>query len=366
MIPKTVIYLILSLFITVSSVAQELVTKADLYSSPNYLNRTVMVIGTVDRYIETSDMSDIENYVLKDQFGEEIIVRTTNNQPVVNKTYEITGTFEEGPTENNTPTFFIREMMRNEPMEDDRHMLRLTSIPDGAEVMRGGETIGTTPFNIQLSDGNYSFQLQKPLYEAVTLGLVVNGGSLERSVNMERSLIFYLLAAGGVLFVLLFGGFIYSKVSSSSNSNSKRAESEPYFPQTPEKTTTQVDNPTIKINQPNEHTVKIISGKFKVLEGLKNVGELRLYANPQNQKGEYTFGRIPGEGHYHFQLKSSAVSRNQAKLIVTKDEYVLVNYAGDDSNPTKVNGKTMEVNEGHPLKSGDIIEMGDVKLEFEL
>jgi len=366
MIRKTLIYLLLSLFVTAGLYAQELVTKADLYSSPNYLNRTVKVIGTVDRYIETNDMSDIENYVIQDQFGEELIVRTTNSQPVVNTTYEITGTFEEGPTENNTPTFFIREMMREEPMGDDLHMVRLTSTPEGAEVMRGGVTLGTTPFNIQLSNGNYSFQLEKPFYEAVTLGLVVNGGSLERSVNMDRSILFYLLAAGGIVFILLIGGFVYTKVSTSSSSQKNTPVNEPYFSSPSDNSATQVDNPTIKINQPKEHTVKIISGKFKVLEGLKDISELRLYANPQNQKGEYTFGRIPGEGHYHFQLKSSAVSRNQAKLIVIKDEYVLVNYAGDESNPTKVNGRTMEVNEGHTLKSGDIIEMGDVKLEFEI
>jgi hypothetical protein len=51
-------------------------------------------------------------------------------------------------------------------------------------------------------------------------------------------------------------------------------------------------------------------------------------------------------------------------LIVIKDFYVIINYAKETSNPTRINDREMEVNESAKLNLGDTVTMGDVKLKF--
>jgi len=361
MFKKTLFLLLTKLILFGSLYSQDNVSINDLFSSDQYLNKIVEVTGTIDRISEIDTTSDVNAYILRDQFGQQVVVRTTNNHPVVNRSYTIRGTFEEGPPQGNRQFFFIREQSRSLAEEGELHMVQINSEPEGADVELDGNIVGSTPYSIRLSDGNYTFRVQKPFFETRTIGLVVNGNGVERTVEMQRNLVFYLVTGGGVLLFLLAGGFIFSK-NKNGNSNSRSpkpvSSPDPVFPEDPKV----VENPTVKIVNPVDKTVKIVPGRFEVISGISDLSELRLYADPGRSQSEYTFGRDPGKTHYHFQLKSETVSRKQAKLIVTKNDYSLINYS--ETNPTIVNGKPLDINDSHLLNPGDVIEMGEIKLKF--
>lgn len=366
MIRKILLLPILIIFFAGTLNAQQLVSVNDLFSTDEYLNNIVEVVGTVDRHTDIDSSSDVQGFVLRDQFGDEVIVRTTNEHPTVNRTYVVTGTFEEGPRQGNRPFFFIREQNRSLAENDDLHTVRINSVPEGAEVEMDGSVVGSTPHTIRLPDGNYTFRLQRPFYESRTVGLVVNGNGTERNVELQRSILFYLVSGGGIVLLLLGGGYLYSSLKNRGESSPgpkpiPKPMPEPKVNETNK--TGVVENKTIKIVNPTEKTVKIVPGKFEVLSGIDELQELRLYTDPKSRQSEYTFGRDPGPGHYHFQVKSNTVSRRQAKLIVTKNDYSLINYS--DTNPTIVNGSPMDINDSYTLNPGDIIEMGEVRLKFD-
>ena len=73
------------------------------------------------------------------------------------------------------------------------------------------------------------------------------------------------------------------------------------------------------------------------------------------------FGRAPGEGPMHVQLKQRTVSRTHAVIRLRDDDWFLENLSM--TNPTVLNGEVMGAQE-KPLAEGDRIEMGEVTFCF--
>ncbi len=141
-------------------------------------------------------------------------------------------------------------------------------------------------------------------------------------------------------------------------------EPKPLTPQPDPEPPVVVDNPTIKIVGTSDKTIKVLPGKLEVLSGVEGQKELKFLTPPNSRIHEFTFGRNPGTSYSHFQFKSPTVSREQAKLIISRNDFSLINYANEQSNPTQINGEKMDENESRSLKSGDIITMGEVSLRL--
>lgn len=109
-------------------------------------------------------------------------------------------------------------------------------------------------------------------------------------------------------------------------------------------------------------TIILSNSQFDVLSGIESPKIIKFPVSPGKMINEFTFGRSPGDKNTHIQLKSDAVSRNQAKLSIYNDRYTLINYS--DSNPTSVNDKVMQPNESIEIKNGDLVTMGDIVLKF--
>lgn len=371
----------------------------NLNTSPGrYLNNEVIIEGVVDRHLD--DRTSAGFFYLRDDFGEFVRVRVLENKPEVNKRIRLRGVFtREIPPGVSAPflgRYYIDsrriellDMSSEEEAEPLPSLVMIDSEPSGAEVSINGRQVGTTPIQDRLEDGTYSVSIEKPMYATHTMNLRVQGSNMSRTVELERSTMFYALIGGGGLILLIILGAAFIKMS---NGRKKQeplytgreagSGSQPSFESPTQRTgasktttaqagspnttgtETTVDNKTVKINVPKDHTIKVLDEYFEVIEGLSEISKLHLYQQPNKMKSEYTFGRNPGTEYYHIQLKSPAVSRQQAKMIVMKDKYVLINYAKQTSNPTRVNDAEMDVNESTDLNIGDVITMGDVKLRF--
>jgi len=127
-----------------------------------------------------------------------------------------------------------------------------------------------------------------------------------------------------------------------------------------------VEGKTIKMHRPPEGTLKILPGYFEVKSGDENVKEIRFYKLKEQEYPEITFGRAEGAPYTHIQLKPLTVSSRQAKLTMKDGKYLLQNFAGPQSNPTRINGREMKQDEVVELKDNDKIDMGEVSFVFYL
>ena len=401
---KIVIQLFITLLVLLTATqleAQDIyrVNVENLQSNPNrYLNNVIIIEGVVDRHL--GDNTAAGFFYLRDDFGSFVRVRVLDNKPEVNKRISLRGVYtREIPL--NAPADFLQRyfidsrniQLLDPPNDSDEivitpeYSLIIDSEPEGAEVIINGRVVGITPYRDVVEQGTYSVTISKSLYEAQNLELRVQNSDVRRTVELERGTTFYALIAGaGVLLLLVILGIYLvfnrdekKEMRTRSAAPGKRGGS-PAPPvvnnddtikmNTPAPTFNKpssqpaFENKTVKINAPKDHTIKVLDKYFEVVDGLSEVSKLHLYQNPDQQKSEYTFGRNSGTEYYHIQLKSPAVSRQQAKLIVTNDGFVLINYAKESSNPTRVNDREMQVNESVNLSIGDVITMGDVKLKF--
>jgi hypothetical protein len=125
-----------------------------------------------------------------------------------------------------------------------------------------------------------------------------------------------------------------------------------------------VQDETVKMHVPPEGTLKFL-GSLEVVAGLDDIERIPLHRPPgqDGEEAEITIGRASGPPYKHVELKPRTVSSKQAKLIHDGDCKV-VNYASKESNPTRVNGRPMELNESVEIEDGDVLTMGEVVLRY--
>ncbi len=126
-----------------------------------------------------------------------------------------------------------------------------------------------------------------------------------------------------------------------------------------------VEGKTIKMHlPPDDKTVKVLPGRFKVKGGLDDITEVRFFMPQGRSTTEITFGRTEGRPYEHIQLKPRTVSSRQAKLVFDGGKYTLYNHASTESNPTTHNGRRLGEGESILLNDGDRVTMGEVEFEF--
>lgn len=111
-------------------------------------------------------------------------------------------------------------------------------------------------------------------------------------------------------------------------------------------------------------TVKALPGKLAILREGKETDPFHL--TDSTGKGEIPIGRESPDIKEGIRIidKSNTMSRRQAKILYRNKKFYLLNIAGEEVNPTIVNGKELEKGEEVELNLGDIMEMGNVKLKL--
>lgn len=174
-----------------------------------------------------------------------------------------------------------------------------------------------------------------------------------------------LLIATGVIVLALFAVLI--RVLSSGSKNAPAPASAPIVGFTSDAgMTVQVYKPTEQAIR--EGTVKVLPGRFEVVEGDGSSREVRLSVSSQNPGREFLItrssnGQMPLNA---IAFKDRTVSTNQGKLICANDgKYTVINYADPlDRNPIVVNGRTLAKNESCSLNDNDQMAIGSVKLVY--
>jgi hypothetical protein len=126
-----------------------------------------------------------------------------------------------------------------------------------------------------------------------------------------------------------------------------------------------VEGKTIKLQVPPPGTLKLLPGRFEVVAGDDKVKEIRFYKPKGRTTAEITFGRAKGPAYSHVQLTPMTVSSRQAKVVFDNGRVYLVNYAGAESNPTRLNGREMAIEESATLQPEDTVAMGEIEFRFK-
>ena len=125
-----------------------------------------------------------------------------------------------------------------------------------------------------------------------------------------------------------------------------------------------------RAKEPAEYkTTKILPGKLIVVDDRNGAQETEvIYLTDPSGMGEVEIGRESPDVTDGVRIKDKAntLSRRQARLVYSAQagEFRLVNLAGEDSNPTVINGRRMANQETVLLGNNDILQMGTVRLKF--
>jgi hypothetical protein len=299
--------------------AVDITRTKDIRANPmGFVNNVVTVEGFVTQWVEGQGTTNF--YVLKDDWGGVIKVRTSRERPIVSERYRVSGPV--GIDVVNRNDVFISEEQRVE--------FRATSsaaAPTAAPVVQT-----PTP-------------LQPP----------------------PPGLPIFLILAIVVVLIILLALLAWLALSR------RRQPAAPLDASVPLAGAPEGDAPaapiegrTIKIFAPPPGTLKILPGRLAVLEGDETVKEIRFYKVKGQTTPEMTFGRATGAPFTHVQLKPMTVSSRQAKLTFINNQWILTNHAPAASNPTRINGTELQVDGQTALNEGDRVQMGEVVFEFHL
>jgi hypothetical protein len=313
-----------------------------------YLNERVKIDGFVTQFVETGSKSTSFFY-LKDDWGGAIKVRTSKDTPSVGKRYSIEGPVGIDPR---TRDLYVSEESRQELFKGTEPVINLGQTTTISPPRPG------IPAEVPVDSG----------VAAATASQVTSTAPKEVVVPAKKddapNLTLYLVIGAAVVIVLIAAVFLMLR------SRRDEMQTEDYTlssvtrvdaPPPPEQV---IEGRTIKLHAPPPNTVKLLPGWFDVVGGDDVVKQIRFYSLGGERGAETTFGRASGRPYAHIQLKAPTVSSRQAKVAFDNGSAQLTNLASSDSNPTKVNGREMGVNESVPLSESDRVEMGEVSLLF--
>ncbi|MEW5877730.1 MAG: FHA domain-containing protein [Acidobacteriota bacterium] len=349
------------LFLAVCSLEAQHYRKVDSLAGAG-LNDAVAVEGTVQRWVSGLGGNF---YILRTNWGEEILVRTSRALPAIDKRYEVRGVV----TEQMGKRFISEEELRLITEETTREteasgaavMVQVPKVEMGAPAP--GPSTGTELGGIPQQTTSEVSAPQKA------------GGV---TALPTRELLPWFLAGAGVLAMIVAVVMFARRRPSPSTEFSVGMASSP-LAMAPVRTEPDVataapkaaipepqgvTGTTVKIHRPPAGTLKVLPGRFEVVSGETEVKEIRFYKVPSQAVPEVTFGRLAGAPYVHVQLNSPTVSGRQAKMTYQDGKWVLTNFAPATSNPTRVQGRELGVDESVALREGDQVEMGEVVLRF--
>jgi hypothetical protein len=298
--------------VAASASAQQLVRVRDIRANPlGYSNVQVTVEGYVMQYTEGKGTTNF--YILKDDFGDPVKVRTTRERPVTNVVrYRVSG-------------------------------------PVGIDVVNRND--------VYISEES-RVEVRPPATAAPAAVPLLPPPPPPPAVPWE------LIAAILVVLAILVALLVWvarSRRGATGEPGLTDLDSAPPTAAAPPQV---IEGGTIKMFAPPPGTLKILPGRFSVASGDEVVKEIRFYKVKGQSTPELTFGRAPGAPFTHIQLKPMTVSSRQAKLTFINNQWILTNFAPESSNPTKYNGRDLPVDGQVALQEGDRVEMGEVQLIF--
>ncbi len=325
----------------------------DIQNSPGeFEDEVVEIRGFVTEYRE-DDVETTRFYYLKDRYGDIIMVRTTRGLPTVGERYRVSG-----------PVSIDPEMNRPYVSEESRAQLSGAATggdasEEGATQETGGEAAGGDG-----TTGGDGTSLQTLLFVAIGIVVLLLFGLLIYVLYQRRQP--QVATQGGSSLSAdtppPSGGQAGSQQASGQQSggDGTARQASSGGPEPDEV----VQDETVKMHVPPDNTLKFL-GSLEVVAGLDDIDRIPLHRPPgQNgQEAEITIGRTSGPPYEHVELKPRTVSSKQAKLVHDGDCKV-VNYASKESNPTRVNGEPMDLNESIEIEDGDVLTMGEVKLRY--
>ncbi len=316
-----------------------------------HLNEVVRIDGFVTQFVDTGSRSTTFFYI-KDDWGSVIKVRTSSQPPSVGKRYSIVGPVSVDPK---TKDLYISEEARQEIFKGvepwvNKQQDEIVSPPPRDASQAATATAQQIPAKVDTAIANDT-----------------QAAADVKTESGSSSLMMYLLLGGAALVVLAVVLFLilrsrHDDLLQTSDFTLATATAAPVdAPPAPEQV---IEGRTIKMHAPPPNTVKLLPGWFEVLSGDDVVKQIRFYKLGGEHGAETTFGRASGRPYAHIQLKAPTVSSRQAKVTFDNGAARLTNFASADSNPTRLNGRDLDVNESVSLKDSDRVEMGEVSLLF--
>lgn len=303
------------------------------------------------------------HYLLRGNHGHTIVIRTTSALPDVNTDIDqICGILHSGSIYTDPESGQTRDGVYLVESEcegiEDEVMVDIFSSPSDAEVYINGEHIGYTPLSHPMENGqNHRIEIDRNWYQSVVhSGFRPDPNNSQIVEDLSYSIWLYGIVFGGIL---LIAGLVY--VVANRNNNEVGGTDSSGVAQIDPKEESDEKTRKVEMDQP---TVTYLKGYFKVLEGQEeNDYKLAVPVNKRNDN-TFTLGRTQKNTINHIQLDHPSVSRNQGEIIYKNGNYRICNKAKEESNPTKLNDSTMFENETRELKNGDIIQCGEVKMQF--
>lgn len=307
---KFVVCVLLSLLVLPGLALGQQSRIAEILQSPRqFKDEVVELEGFVIQYQE-GDAKSTSFYLLKDDWGSIIKVRTSYPRPEVNKRYRV-----KGPVDI--------DVFANEPYVSEESRSDVVRAEGVSRVDRAVSTESLwTKYRNQI--------------------LIV-------------AIVFVFIAIVFLISTML------KKRAPVEVESGKLPLIEPLAPAGPAPEE-MLEGKTVKMAVPPAGTLKLLPGRFIVVSGEDKVKELRFYRTKAQDENEVTFGRASGSAYNYVQLKSMTVSAKQSKLLYAGGKFTIINYSS--TNPTKVNGQELEVNGTTVLNDGDRVEMGEVTFEF--
>jgi hypothetical protein len=313
-----------------------------------FLNERVRIDGFVTQFVDAGSKSTSFFY-LKDDWGAVIKVRTSKAAPSVGKRYSIEGPVGLDPR---TKDLYVSEESRLELFKGTEPVISLGQTTTISPPTTKTEVPTDTAFIATATTAT------APSVVTSTAAAVDQG-------KTETNWTLYALIGAAAVIVLIAAIFLMLRTRRDEMQTEEygvltatRAEA-PLPP--PEQV---IEGRTIKLHAPPPNTVKLLPGWFDVVGGDDVVKQIRFYSLGGERGAETTFGRVAGRPYAHIQLKAPTVSSRQAKVAFDNGAAHLTNLASSDSNPTKLNGREMGVNESVALSESDRVEMGEVSLLF--
>jgi hypothetical protein len=344
------------LILATAAIAQTATEQTDLSSLRRSFsrmnNQKVKVEGTVTQH-SRAKAGSTSFYTMKDDLGGLMTIRTTNPLPLVEGRYVIEGPLSKDPQ---TGEIFISEESRTQVVHEADIKVTPTTETVSPQDPLAGKAKGAAV----------------PATGALDLGATDSAGSEKTATATDDSdeklkdnnLLKYGLILGAILAVV--AAVVIMNIRSRREeiqtgdfilNTAIRAE----VPPAPEQV---VEGKTIKLHAPPPNTVKLQPGWFEVAAGDDVVKQIRLYNLGGDGGAETTFGRASGRPYVHIQLKAPTVSSRQAKVFYDAGKARIINLASEASNPTRINGRELAVNESVALQENDRVEMGEVSLVF--
>lgn len=358
-------------------------------SQASLLNERVRVDGFVTQFVDTGSRST-SFYYLKDDWGGIIKVRTSKNPPSVNTRYSIEGPVGLDPVARD---IYISEEVRLEsvpPPPDSPEIVIASPLPGAQTESETVEVTGTwrniDPGTIAITGGaersevktrptsetSGTFLSTVKLNPATSNTITVNGSNRAGLVTATTADVthlanrtwLYAVIAGAVVLILAISAILMIRTRKPDTIAQDYSVTSPAIFDAPPPPEQVIEGRTIKLHAPPPNTVKLLPGWFEVLAGDDLVKQIRFYRLGGERGAETTFGRASGRPYAHIQIKAPTVSSRQAKLAFDNGAAHLTNFAAPDSNPTKVNGRELGVDESILLSESDRVEMGEVSMLF--